>query len=261
MIDMKKIKFKEGIDSSKFTMNFFQENSEKVLKLFGQYNYDLELDATSAKIFAIPTKAKFIDKNGEAELTIGELEESLKRINELGLKDLFSVNLSLATLKMNFISRVEWCINNNLPYLNEDNTFASVLFSNEAFAEYSATLPLEQIKTSKELDGPKVQANEPKQEENKNNGMDPEDKLVYNEIITKLSYLVLGNPTDDFLIKVVDNIKTRIVEPIVRKEYKFLSINEMVSNIMFDGLDTTPVDNIRIEELILNTFPETERKL
>ena len=253
MIDMKKIKFKEGIDGDKFIINFCQENSAKVLELFEKYNYDLELDGKSAKIFSIPVKSRINDKNNEPELTVDELAKSLEEVDKLNLKEIFNINLSCDIFKEGFIERIKFYLNNNLPFLNPDNTFVSELHDAEKFGIYRASISLQNVKTAQEKLNEYFESNFDK--------MDPEDKQVYNEIVSRLSFLVLGNPTDEFLNKVVQNVEEKIIDAILRKEYKFSSLNDMINNVMFDGLDVTPVDSVRIEELILNTFPEEERKL
>ena len=63
MKDIDKVKFKEGIDKYKFLADFEQENSQAVWDLFEQHGYQLELDGTSAKVFAVPTKAVYYDAN------------------------------------------------------------------------------------------------------------------------------------------------------------------------------------------------------
>ena len=94
MKDINKVKFKEGIDKYKFLADFEQENSQAVWDLFEQHGYQLELDGMSAKVFAVPTKAVYYDANRRPELTISTLAESLDRIEQFGLKDVYTQNIS-----------------------------------------------------------------------------------------------------------------------------------------------------------------------
>ena len=123
MKDINKVKFKEGIDKYKFLADFEQENSQAVWDLFEQHGYQLELDGTSAKVFAVPTKAVYYDANRRPELTISTLAESLDRIEQFGLKDVYTQNISLATLQPDFVSKVKWSKDNNFPFFKRRPDF------------------------------------------------------------------------------------------------------------------------------------------
>lgn len=256
MKDINKVKFKEGIDKYKFLADFEQENSQAVWDLFEQHGYQLELDGTSAKVFAVPTKAVYYDANRRPELTISTLAESLDRIKQFGLKDVYTQNISLATLQPDFVSKVKWSKDNNFPFLREDQTFISELYNDNLFAEYTAHKPMETIKTAQEVDAIERDA---KNSEVVADKMDAEDRQVYNQIVESLNYLILQNPTNEYLPTIVNNITKRVVDAILRKEYRFLPLGDVVAGVMFEGIDVTPeMESVR--ELVLSAFPE-EREM
>lgn len=243
------IKTEEGVLITKFLMSIHLANEANVLKIKNS------LENHTYTIGVVPGEFLKIFSMNPKE--IDEFEKILVEIDELGLKDIFSANLKTASFKRSFLEKLKFCINNHLPYLNPDNTFISDLYDNEKFGEYSAKVPIGQIKTIQEInESSPISQNDANME----NKMDMEDKQVYNEIIEKLNYLLLAHPTDEMLAKVVNNVTNKIVSSILRKEYKFLSLNDVVKSIMFEGLDVTPVDNIRIEELIDSIFPITEER-
>ena len=183
------------------------------------------------------------------EKEIAEISSVLDEIEERGLKDVFQANLRPLSFKRSFFERIKFCINNKFPYLNEDNTFISELNDAKAFAEYTAHKPVEMIKTVQELD----KENESNQIDSLND-LDPEDRQVYNKIIERLSYLTLQYPTNEKLIDVINNIKIKVIDSLKRKEYHFLPIDDIVSSVMFEGIDVTPeIENIR--DLVLSALP------
>lgn len=229
------IKLDEGVLITKHLMNIplaNPENASRIKGLFESHNYKMDtIPGAFLKIFTLN------------EREIADLEKVLNEIDELKMQDLFDKNKKVAYFKRTFLEQLSWCMNNGVPFLNSDNTFASFFDNAELFAEYTASVPKEQVKST----------------------LDPEltieDKQVYNEIIQKLNYLILANPMDAKLTEVVNNTLKKVVEPITRKEYKFLGIYEMVENVMFDGLDITPEENERITELVSSVLPKEERKL
>lgn len=214
---------------------------------------------------------------------VAELEKTLLEIDALGLKDVLQNNLRLVCFKREFLESLKVFLNNNLPYLNEDhtfisevfdvafserlqfcinngfvyrnadNTFVKELYDVDLFAQYTAHKPLEAIKTAQEV----------KVMEEKNSGLvndhnsvqlDDEDRQVYNEVVKNLSYLELKNPTNEYLPVIVKNILKNIVGALVRKEYRFLTLREVVEGVMFEGIDVTPeMENVR--DLVLSAFP------
>jgi len=242
------IKTDDGVLLTKYLVNVSlakSDNVKKILRLFKDYGYDLSVVPGSFfKIFTYNEKE------------ISELEKVLEEVNTLGIKELYQVNLKVGAFKREFLERLKFCLNNNIPYLNSDNSFIKELYDKELFGEYTARKPLQEMKKTVE-----VMEVEDKKSVDLEPTMDVEDRQVYNEIIEKLNYLVLANPTDEFLAQVVANITRNIPESILRKEYKFIPVGEMISAVMFSGLDVTPLDNIRIEELINSEFPSEERNL
>ena len=148
-------------------------------------------------------------------------------------------------------------IHKGVPYLNADNSFADYLLNNEMDKIPSELTQTDVIKSQIEYESKQ----ESPASEDQLVQMSPEDNQVYNEIVEKLNYLVLANPLDTGLATVVRNATNKAVDAILRKEYKFLGIREMVESVMFDGLDVTTEDNERITNLVLGAFPDEERKM
>ena len=153
-------------------------------------------------------------------------------------------------------AKVKWSKDNNFPFLREDQTFISELYNDNLFAEYTAHKPMETIKTAQEVDAIERDA---KNSEVVADKMDAEDRQVYNQIIESLNYLILQNPTNEYLPTIVNNITKRVVDAILRKEYRFLPLGDVVAGVMFEGIDVTPeMESVR--ELVLSAFPE-EREM
>ena len=210
---------------------------------------------------------------------IAELEQVLNEIDALNLKDVFQNNLRVVCFKKVFLDRLKVFLTNNLAFLNEDNTFISELYNisfasriqfcidngfifmngnkfikelydAEDFGSYTAGKPLQEIRSAEEVREPVAMNAEDLQAK-----MDPEDRQVYNQIIESLNYLVLQNTTNEYLPIVVRNITDKVKEAILRKEYRFLPLRDVIDGVMFDGIDVTPeMENIR--ELVLSAFPE-----
>lgn len=239
--------------------------AEKVRKLFVQRGYFTDrIPGEFFKIFTL----------GDKE--IADLEQTLAEIEQLGLREVFQSNLRVACFKRTFLEQLKVFLNNNFPYLNQDNTFIRELFLVD-FAKRLQTcidsgLPYETNgKFIKELYDAKafreyvermgqVRVEQPQssevapQEEDIRNKMD-EDRQVYNEIVERLNYLILQNPTNEYLPIVVRNITSKVIEALSRKEYRFLSRADIVSRVMFEGIDVTP-EMKSVEDLVLSAFPE-----
>ena len=242
------VRTEEGVLITKYLMDMYLANSDtaKSVKMeFVNHGYSLDIvPGEFLKIFTMNEKE------------IAELDKVLVEIDELGLKEVFQANLRPASFKRGFLERVKWCIVNNFPYLHEDNTFIKELERPEAFAEYTAHKPMEMIKTAQEVDAMERKATN---SEVLFDRMDAEDKQVYNQIVESLNYLILQNPTNEYLPTIVNNITKKVVDAILRKEYRFLPLSDVVSGVMFDGIDVTPeMESVR--ELVLSAFPE-EREM
>ena len=115
---------------------------------------------------------------------------------------------------------------------------------------------METIKTAQEVDAIERDA---KNSEVVADKMDAEDRQVYNQIVESLNYLILQNPTNEYLPTIVNNITKRVVDAFLRKEYRFLPLGDVVAGVMFEGIDVTPeMESVR--ELVLSAFPE-EREM
>lgn len=261
----------EGVDANKFLADTVIAVTPKdVLDVFKKHQYQIDMSGEFLKQMTANIKE------------IAELEIALSEIDKLGLKDLFSVNLRVASFKRAFIERLKIFLNNNFPYLNEDNTFVkelyivgfaqrlqfcvdngfkyedngkfiSELYDANLFAEYTAHKPIEMIKSASDVDYTASLENE-----NAEDRMDPEDLEVYNDIVVKLNGLILKNPMDEVLPLVVKNILANIKGDIMAKSYHNGVIN-MIERVV-EAMEISEIDKMRIEQLISSAFPEELRQ-
>lgn len=227
----------DGIDSNKFVVNGAIATSPSAVKeAFINHGYNLDgMPGVFVKAFNLNSQE------------LKEVEDNLKRIDELGMQEVFNKNLKVKYFRNKFIERLVWCINHGLPYLNQDGSFAAFFDDAEEYAKYTASVPMEKVKTSEEVDN--------------NPEMTDESKQVYNEVIERLNYLVLENPTDEYLVQVVNNACQKVVPAIIRCEYRYINLYDMIESVMFDGLDVTPEQEDRIKGLVSGAFQDQERKV
>lgn len=244
-----KVSLPEGVDAPKFDVSRVIANiPEEVYKLFQGYGIDLKEECPGAFIKGFTLNEK----------ELAEVSENLKRYQELGLIDIIKANpknLQVRVFKSTFMKRLVARLQEGQPYLNSDNSFADFLLKNEM-----DKIPTQVTQTDLINAQVSYEANKEITNAEQVTQMSPEDKQVYNEIVEKLNYLILANPMDTGLATVVNNAIAKVADAILRKEYKFLGIKEMVESVMFDGIDVTPEDNERITNLVLGAFPDEERK-
>lgn len=245
-----KVKLPEGVETSKFDANrVIASAPEDVVRLFNEYGIDLreECPGVFLKGFTLNEKE------------LAEVSSNLKVYQEKGLIDIIKANtknLQVRVFKSSFIKRLLGLITEGKPYLNQDNSFADFLLNNKVneFNELDNNI---NTRTNTEV--------EMNTFENKSADklveMNTEEKQVYNEIVEKLNYLVLANPLDTTLSDVVNNAINRVQDAILRDEYRFLNLQEMVSSVMFDELKLSDYDETRIKDLVLGAFPDEERKM
>ena len=256
----------EGVDAHKFLAN--QEiavTPEEVREVFSRHNYHFDMTGEFLKQMTANTKE------------INELDEVLSEIEKMGLKSVFEKNLRVATFKKAFVERLKIFMNNNFPYLMEDNTFVPELylvgfaqrlqfcidngfvyqengkFKKELydvtlFAEYTTHKPMEMIKTAREAGYVDVH-----ESDNTEHKMDAEDLEVYHDIVVKLNGLILQNPMDEVLPIVVKNILANVNGAIIAKQYHH-GVYSMLKPIL-DGIELSDFDKTRIEQLISDAFP------
>lgn len=226
-----------GVDPNKFiTVRPIAVSASAVKEAFTRHGYNLdEMPGVFVKAFNLNAQE------------LREVEDNLQRIDELGMQEVFNKNLKIKYFRNKFIERLVWCINHGLPYLNQDGTFAAFFDDAEEYAKYTASVPMEKVKTREEVDN--------------NPEMTDEGRQVYNEVVERLNYLVLENPTDEYLVQVVNNACQKVVPAIIRCEYRYINLYDMIESIMFDGLDVTPEQEDRIKGLVSGAFQDQERKV
>ena len=234
----------EGVLITKYLMDMYIAKSDTARSVKNEFvSHGYALDVVSGEFLKIFTMN---------EKEVAELDKVLTEIEELGLKEVFQANLRPSSFKRGFLERVKFCQSNHFPYLHEDNTFIKELERPELFAEYTAHKPIDTIKAVQEVD---ITTSQTSNSENITDKMDAEDKQVYNQIVEALNYLILQNPTNEYLPTIVKNIQVKIVEALARKEYRFLPLGDIITSVMFDGLNVTPeMESVR--DLVLSAFPE-----
>lgn len=250
-----KVNLPDGVDAPKFDVSRVIANiPEEVFKLFQGYGIDLKEECPGAFIKGFTLNEK----------ELAEVSENLKRYQELGLIDVIKANpknLQIRTFKNSFMKRLVELVQKGKPYLNSDNSFADFIVRNEIDKIIEEEINEEVTQASGNITFGVEYETSKDRIEDPTSQMSPEDRQVYNEIIEKLNYLVLANPMDTGLANVVNNATAKVTDAILRKEYKFLGIREMVESVMFDGMNVTPEDNERITSLVLGAFPDEERKM
>ena len=252
--------------------------ASKVKKAFVDHGYSLDV---------VPGEFLKIFTMNEKEL--GELNKMLTEIDDLGLKSIFQNNLRPASFKKSFVDSLEIFINLNMPYLNEDNTFIPEVYR-IGFAgrlEYCVNNGLLYMNPDRTFRQELYDINKftdyvnHGQEKNssveteqnvavdKVSQMDEQDKQVYDGIVICLNRLILSDSTNTFLVQVVKNILDKVPDSILRKEYQFLDITEIVEKVMFDDMNVAPemlneaenVKNLISQALIKQFYPTEDKSL
>ncbi|MDE5540164.1 MAG: hypothetical protein K2J20_06750 [Bacilli bacterium] len=254
------VKLDEGVDKNKFLTNPpISLNSGNIYELFNEYGYNLNtVPGLFIKIFTANLKE------------ISEIKKALIEIDKMGLKEVFEANLKLACFKMSFIERLKKCLKQGVPYLNSDNTFISSLFSDEDLeaylqSDFQSELqpdlqddPISLIEeTYMEPAAPQVASTtNTTNSDNSDDNIDDSDKQMYNDISKSLNYLILAHPTDGGLVAIIQEVLSKLADAILRKEYQFLGISGMISNIL-EEIGVEP--ETREATTILSAIPEVER--
>jgi len=261
------IKPREGVILTKYLVDISLASEEKVNEIIGMFKsheYDLsEVPGSFYKVFT---------KTGKE---INELEEVLTNIDAMNiqisedadLKAVFQADLRFAIFTPGFIARIKFCMDNDLPYLYEDNTFISELFSKKTFAFYSSKIPIDEIKTVTELT-PTVEVPvnvapasvEPVSMQTATittDTIDFEDLSVKNEIVSNLTKIMEANgnnPTLNFLIgNIIDNLSGVIASN--NKAYRTEGTRSLVEGAL-QGINITPDLKQELDEKVLKAFPD-----
>lgn len=246
------MKTEDGVLITKYLVAIHKADEANVLKikgLFDAHNYDLSIiPGAFIKIFAANEKE------------IAEIKETLEKAEKLGLNEIFNANLKVATFKKAIIDRIEYCINNAIPFLNSDNSLISMLYSSEAFAQYSAKATIiEDIKTTEEIN-----ANPVHYEDDKIKSLlDDEDLIVKADIIKTLTEINKENSEDMTLKFIISTIISNIDGVIANdnKNYRIMGTEHIVEGALA-GVALTPEMQEIIESKILKSFNrENEMKI
>ncbi len=171
------------------------------------------------------------------------IKNSLILIDEMGLKDIFQANLSYIVFTKEFVERVKNCHDNNQPFLNPDNTFASFLYPGQK--SETQVLP---------NSTPEVSEPAPSPSPTSPNNFDVEDESIKRELVNILEEY--KKTCDDGMLKyIIDNIIETIPEVVAsdNKEYHTKGIHHLIENAILNCPIAVP-DNNASE--ILALFPE-----
>lgn len=241
------MQFEEGVALTKYLVAIHIAKEENVLrlkKIFDEHGYDLnKIPGEFVKIFTMNEKE------------IAEVEGVLKEVERLGLKEIFNANLRPATFKLGMLEKVKYCLNNNIPFVNADNTFVSNLRDNEAFAAYTASTPLEEVSSSTLEETPKFE------ETNIPTVLDEEDLSVKSDIIKTLTDINRNNPGDGTLTFIISSMITNLDSVIARdnKNYRLLGTKHIVEDAL-QGMMLTPEIEEIINSKVLVAFGKEEDK-
>lgn len=210
------LEFEDGVNPEYFYANIVLDyRANEIRDLFTKYGYQLStIPGGFCKAFT-----------GDKE--IGEYRESLEEIRNMGLQELFNGNLKLVHFKRAFVNRVKICLQNNIPFLNSDNTFIKALYFEEDFREYVAGRTLKSDDNTNQMTSDEDL-------ETKIASMDEFEIGLYNSVAEKLNYLILANTTNPILVNIINSTIKRFADAILGKDYQYLSTDEILRNIMRD---------------------------
>lgn len=186
-----------------------------------------------------------------------EFNRVLNKVEELGIKDIVQNNIGIrAMFREVMMARIEFCLKCNLPFVDQNGLLKMEMLGSIKFAEFTRNIPLENIPVAHET----IEISKDASVDNDLEKLSDEEKQLYNAILKRVLEVLLANPTDEVLNKVVNNIKAKLVAAILNKEYEKFGIREMLENMMFVGVEVTPIDEMRITQLMDEAFPLEEER-
>lgn len=238
-LDGTEVLLDEGVDNTKFLASFSATQAKEVKKIFTEHGYDIRVVPGSfIKMFNMDAKE------------LHEVSLVLDEIDALGLKDVFNANLGVQVFKRVYLERIKFCMNNNIPFLNKDNTFVRQLDNATDFADYTAAMPINEIKTIQEIEENPAVFNEAKAYV-----LDEEDKTVKLEIIKMLGQ-ISNEASDPTLTAVLSSIYANLDSVIAsdNKNYHFMGIRHLVENAFQGEID--PAMQSVFDTKVLPLFPQ-----
>jgi len=214
------LELEEGVNEAYFYADtVLDARAREIEDLFRKYGYSLN-----------PIPGGF-SKTFTGDKEIGEYEGALEEIAKMGLQGIFNANLKLAHFKRAFVNRVKICHQNNIQFLSSDGSFIKALYFEEDFKEYVASRIEhrdEGLTQNTDEDLEAVIAN-----------MDEFETGLYYRVVEKLNYLILAHATNPIIVNVINSTIKKFAEAIARRDYRFLSTEEILSNIM-EELELNP---------------------
>lgn len=238
------VKFAEGIDEAKLypvlsIMNL--EMAKEIIGMFLNRGYDLSaIHLATCRLFTLNKK----------ELNV--LKENLDKIDALNLKDVFNNNLNIVSFNSSVIARVEFCLNNGIPFVYEESKILiSELYNEELFAEYTAS----RQKVSEVATQDEVKSEESTVTRANKIELTEEDNIVRSELIKTLLEIKEENRdnfTFGFLItSIIANLDLAIAND--NGAYKTVGTKHLIDRAL-EGIALTPEMQADIKEKIFPAF-------
>lgn len=254
----------EGIDKNKaFALaGLMSDTSLDVERVFREHEYDLS---------SFPLK--FLKMYTVNEKELGELIEVLKEYKTLDLKEVANAMMDPIIFKTTFLARVKFCMDNNIEYRDENGLFVPWLFSTEAFAmkTMEATNKGNDVKTVQELMNEGQEIVVKQDAVDKLGYLDQDDMKKYETITEALVDLNLNTPEEDPLHDVLNGVvanlldresanHANLISALSRKEYKFMTLGELVTDYAFQGLEIPGSLQGSLASMIMDAMEMKEEK-
>lgn len=232
----------------------------QVKELFEHFGYNVKkVPGSFLKMFTVNAKE------------LKKVSDVLEEIEAKGLKEIFNVNLDYIVFTREFFDRVKYCMDNQIPFLSEDNRFVAFLRYKTVFDNYVANLASSvQMNNNAMVDNsandsvvvtPMEQIQEVTQEQVSTQELvlDTEDLMVREELLRTLIKLreECNDGTIKFIItSIIANLDSVIA--LDNKLYKTKGTRHLIKNAIY-GVSITPDMQEDINS-ILNMFPEIDEE-
>lgn len=253
------IELAEDVENSRFlAVREIATAPGQVKELFESYGYNVKkVPGSFLKMFTVNAKE------------LKKVSDVLEEIEAKGLKEIFNVNLDYIVFTKEFFDRVKYCMDNQIPFLSEDNRFVSFLRYKTVFDNYVANLT-SNVQISNAMVGradeavvvtPMEQIQEEVQEQVSTQELvlDTEDLMVREELLRTLIKLreECNDGTLKFIItSIIANLDSVIA--VDNKLYKTKGTRHLIKNAIY-GVSITPDMQEDINS-ILNMFPEIDEE-
>lgn len=254
------IGLQQDVENSRFLVDrVLAGTPSEVKELFVSHGYNLNaVNGSFLKMFTVNARE------------LKAVSDVLVEIDAMGLQEVFNANLDYIVFTKGFLDRVKYCIQNNIPFLSNDNVFVSFLRYKTTFEAYVANLASnvgrnstasnqavvssasqEVVVTPMEL----IQEQTQEQVNPQELVLDTEDLMVREELLRALIKLreECNDGTLKFIItSIIANLDSVIA--LDRKAYKTRGTRHLILNAL-SGVSIVPDMQEDINS-ILGMFPE-----